>query len=372
VTKPLPSDGPDREIFLRALREYSENCQPPMLTVGCPFAYDLRGGGRGCLEECITLLAEHQAPPPVDEIRVGGNLALRPRIPRPRRGIAARPRPFDAAEDYYTDSRLADYAQWRITSLLEALRRLVIWVDVTDSSERSARLEEVRGEIGRRGLDSERIIRNGLARPIAMTIMAKAIISQVIGEIDTDNPAARRIKPWVPVLGLDSLMPTGTDDIAQIIIDRFDLDLLFRVMGWVHTGPLEDILDLISPGDLSRYVRPDDDARCEWLVDRFTQTYLWGWRLSSLKLEWKYQHGMLEPPYGNADMSARTVREDDLAKQIAAVTVEEDDLAVASRTTSRALDFVPVAADLLNSGRRKEAAAIFEAVSTLSPNDPFA
>jgi hypothetical protein len=345
-----------------------------MLTAGCPFAHDLPGGIRGCLEECMTLLAEHQAPPPVDEIRVGGNLALRPRIPRPRREVTAKPRLFDAAEDFYSDSRLADVSQWRITSILEALRRFVTWVDVKDSAERSSRLEEIKREVERRGLDFSRIIRYGLGSEIAMTIMTNATLSQVIGEIngigESVNPAFMRIRAWVPVLGLENLEPVRSDDIAQIIIDAFELDLLLKVMGWVHGAPLEDIMDLIPPSDLDRYVWHEDDIECEWLVDRFTQTYLWRWKLSSLKLEWKYQHGMLAPPCGDSDMTARSVKEEDLANQISALTIDEDDRAASKH--SRAYDFVSIAANLLNAGRRKEAAAIFEAVSTLSPRDPLA
>src|ERR1017187_4427562 len=121
----MPSSGPEQEIFLRALREYSEQCRPPMLTAGCPFAHDLPGGIRGCLEECMTLLAEYQAPPPIDEITFGNSLALRPRLPRARRGPLPKSKPFDAAEIYHTDSQLADITHWRITALLEALKRLL-------------------------------------------------------------------------------------------------------------------------------------------------------------------------------------------------------------------------------------------------------
>lgn len=97
----LPNEGAGREIFLRALREYSERCSPPELTPGCPFAIETLNGARGCGEECVDLLAAHRAPPPVEEIRLGGGFALRPRRPRARHGGGRRPKPFDMGELYH-------------------------------------------------------------------------------------------------------------------------------------------------------------------------------------------------------------------------------------------------------------------------------
>jgi hypothetical protein len=58
----LPSSGPERVIFLRALQQFSDECQPPELQPLCPFSVELVDEGRGCAEECMDILAEHGDP----------------------------------------------------------------------------------------------------------------------------------------------------------------------------------------------------------------------------------------------------------------------------------------------------------------------
>lgn len=58
----LPSEGPEREIFLVALQQFSDRCDAPNLIAACPFSVDLPTGGRGCGEECEQLLDAHGRP----------------------------------------------------------------------------------------------------------------------------------------------------------------------------------------------------------------------------------------------------------------------------------------------------------------------
>jgi hypothetical protein len=58
----LPSSGPERVIFLRALQQFSDECEPPELQPLCPFSVDLADGGRGCAEECMDILAKYGDP----------------------------------------------------------------------------------------------------------------------------------------------------------------------------------------------------------------------------------------------------------------------------------------------------------------------
>jgi hypothetical protein len=147
-----------------------------------------------------------------------------------------------------------------------------------------------------------------------------------------------------------------------------------QITRWVRTAPLGDVIDLIPPSrGLNEYEFDKDDDpsclhECQWLLDRFTTTYLWQWKLSSMKLEWKYQHGLLAPHCNNSDMATIRISESDLAKQIAVQSVEEKE---SNTPKFGAADYVPVALNLLGAGRRKEAAAIFEATASLSPRDPF-
>lgn len=47
----LPQDPREREILLRALRRYSDDCEPPELTPDCPYSEKAGPGLRGCGNE---------------------------------------------------------------------------------------------------------------------------------------------------------------------------------------------------------------------------------------------------------------------------------------------------------------------------------
>ncbi len=110
---PLPDSGPEREIFLRALRRFSDACEPPDLIAECPFSIDLPGGGRGCGEECLELLDRYGLPPPAGQVSMGsgGMAAHSMGTPRRPRSDSAH-KPFDAAENFYRDSDNADRSRW--------------------------------------------------------------------------------------------------------------------------------------------------------------------------------------------------------------------------------------------------------------------
>ena len=72
MAEELIGDQNDSQIFLRALRDYSESCEPPNLKQDCPFAIDISPGLRGCGEECMDLLGRFGAPPPLDNV-LGAN-----------------------------------------------------------------------------------------------------------------------------------------------------------------------------------------------------------------------------------------------------------------------------------------------------------
>lgn len=59
MSAPLPSGGPERTLFLRALREYSTSCTPPELTPGCPFFRVDPTIGPWCREECMDVLGRY-------------------------------------------------------------------------------------------------------------------------------------------------------------------------------------------------------------------------------------------------------------------------------------------------------------------------
>ena len=98
----LPRDPRVREIFLRALREYSERCEPPGLTPDCPYSIVTKDPGvRGCGEECMDLLGKYNAPRPSEEVEhEGGVWIRRSRRPRARRPQQPHTKPYDARQVY--------------------------------------------------------------------------------------------------------------------------------------------------------------------------------------------------------------------------------------------------------------------------------
>jgi len=94
---PLPPSGPAKEIFVRALREFSDSCQPPALKPTCPFSTETHPGVRGCGEECMDLLASFESGEAAErtEVSLGDGIALRPRH-RARRGPDPSARAMDA------------------------------------------------------------------------------------------------------------------------------------------------------------------------------------------------------------------------------------------------------------------------------------
>ena len=60
----LPDSGPEREIFIAALRNYSDTCEAPLLQPDCPFATLTDPDTRGCGEECIDLFAAYHGDEP--------------------------------------------------------------------------------------------------------------------------------------------------------------------------------------------------------------------------------------------------------------------------------------------------------------------
>jgi hypothetical protein len=90
MTDPLPAAGPERLIFVRALREFSNNCLPPHLEPRCPF-FRVGPDGPYCFEECMDLLAVYEPEGPSDTSLVCPGTSLLGRCVEPGADESARP-----------------------------------------------------------------------------------------------------------------------------------------------------------------------------------------------------------------------------------------------------------------------------------------
>lgn len=368
----LPEAGPERDIFLRALRDYADCCEPPHLTASCPFSIDLPKGGRGCGEQCIDLLAKHGAPDGIDEIQLGSGIGLtRRRRPRRRSGPDAESKAFDAMELFLRD-RDQPLEFQSTTSLMMGLKALIVTPPPEDEArlgKRTHRVEEICGELETRGFDTGLIIRGGLVDELALVIAV--ITTAPIAEPDPDDPmsqlASRLRTKWrdegffAGHVGVDE--PISDDNrLAQRIYA-----VQAEVIEWIKSAPAVELVAWVPKRDITQYKASPPDSDGRWLVDRFTGTYFDDWTLDSLRAEWEWITGRRSSPVPQAAMGERRTPPDAISAQIADLSVA----GIARRSPTGQLPHTmglhKLAQEYLESRRYLAAAAVFEAALVVEP-----
>jgi hypothetical protein len=384
INDPLPDSGPEREIFLRALRRFSDECEPPELIAECPFSVDLPGGGRGCGEECLELLDRYGVPRSAGQVLMGSGGMAAHSLGRPRRPQPGPTRPFDAAENFYRDSDNADRSRWQTSSLLYGLRNAYLpRVDSLLDPQRCDKLIAAADELRRREFDVDALLRLGLGAKLAAALTVAIVMPDFLAAQRSqrgirDKPTeARRPGPpagWPKLLdavlevggpeGIDPPPPDAGDlAIAQYrVLAALTGQFMGRAAIWAQTAPVDDLMNLRPPAvddflayDLGREPpsRPES-RRQRWVIDRFTQTYLKDWSTDSLKLEWRYQQGEEEPPCPPQEMAGRSVDTNELARALAQATTS-------SSGSDMMSVLLPTAVRLLSEGNRGAAATMFDA-----------
>lgn len=317
-----PADCPRvREIFLRALREYSESCEPPGLIPDCPYSIETHDPGvMGCGEECMDLLGRYNAPRPSQEVRVGPGVWLRrSRRPRARRSQQPLAKSYDARQVYLEDQAYGP-PRWRLAALLFGLLEVARTPPSSDSyqaSDRRERIDELIGLVEGRGLDFEVHVLPTLRFDVGSAVFAN-LPRRHKSETPLHHPDHMNIwSSWVDGV-LEAAEPSQTTKPHE---GRHD-PLLPATMKWARTTDASTLLDWtpsnLPPADEASPPPVDKpDAVGRWIVTRFTETYLEGWDISSLGKEWLYLHGQHPPPCSPIEMSVREVPEPELAKEMA-------------------------------------------------------
>jgi hypothetical protein len=196
VTPSLPADGPAHEIFLRALRHFSNTCEAPALHPDCPYAVVTSTPGvRGCGEECLNLTAEYGVDATTDRVMdLTGGISLRLRRPRARRDPGPTVKPFDAREIQLQDRPVPVGESWRITSLLMELISELSTPPVLREPGSLERVRDLMGELAKRGVDDERVVRFGLARTISSYIVVAVLVPVLVAHADPDDELAREYR----------------------------------------------------------------------------------------------------------------------------------------------------------------------------------
>ena len=368
----LPEDTRVREILLRALREYSESCEPPGLTPDCPYSIATQDPGvMGCGEECMDLLGKYNAPRPSEEVEHGVGVWIRPRRPRARRPQRPHAKPYDARQVYLEDEASGPPPRWRLAAILVGLVEVATKppsLDEHQASERKAQIKKLIRLVEGRGLNFETHV-----LPALRFDVGSAVFANLPRPNRNSTTSCRHMDGWSA--WVDAVLAADRDQ-TKPAHDRRNNPLLQATIRWAHTADTQALLDWVPPefpmtDDTSAVVAEKPDADGRWIVTRFTATYLHQWDPSSLRREWLYLHGQHSPPCSPIEMSVREVPESELAKEMA------DRLA---RQPSDHHSYGPDLADrlvipavkFLTDGRRIEAAALFEAAVSESPDSPTA
>lgn len=355
----LPQDRRERAIFLQALREYSENCEPPELTPDCPFSTRVRPGEWGCGEECMDLLARHGAPGPSEEIEIGEDLvARRIRRPRARRVRSPVAKAYDAREIYLSEKDIGPPAAWRLASVLTGLIELIQKPPPAEAFRATQRLVDI-DELIRcaesKGLDLDRHLLLHLR-----FYTASAVFHELVAHRDSESgPFADTARQgWLALAG-EYLQSDKAGEAIKPLSSAYR-ELSTTVFSWARTAPKDDLFEWVAPSaPVTDHSAPPRDKSADdgiWIIHRFTKTYVDEWSISALRNEWRYLHGQYPSPCDPREMRVRHVSPDEIAPVMADRLANKRD-----PHTDLTNMLVGPALTFLEDGRRTEAAALFEA-----------
>ena len=399
MTEELIGDQNASQIFLRALREYSESCEPPNLKHDCLFAIEISPGHRGCGEECMDLLGRFGAPRPLDSaIGANGITIRRLRRPRPRHSATRDMQAFDARAAYLSESERSPRQQWSMQSLLYRLKELVQTPPWTFSEVNESRIEQISNIthlLSARGLDLNRHLDTAIRLQVRMSLFQLIAPSQIAKFEDSI-----KVEVWreyiteaietiesIESIAKKSLTPSAKKDNSLLFRTHVALGLwadhisLDSIIAWeVPAQKFSEILK--SPPDMKFDEAFINDKRNgKWLVDRFTETYIDRWDTESLCREWSFIHGQIAPPCSPFELKSREVKVSALSQEMSdrLVRVNKNQSSRVKtlqtpehQTGLMTSQLVKPAVGFLSQGRFIEAQALFEAILQMDPSDPDA
>jgi tetratricopeptide (TPR) repeat protein len=226
------------------------------------------------------------------------------------------------------------------------------------------------GVLGYRGFDPDHLIRRGLAENVKLGLASW--LGRAVHNTDDPRRAWKHFDPWrrffEKAIGDDA-------PLEDYISTALNGSTAQNLDSWIATASIDDILLLTPPGEITNVIPqgpPDEVAEIwGWIVERFTQTYLNHWSLTSLKQEYSFVRGSWNPQFSTELLADRVIAREDITAALADRTLladDADDAVEPSIMTS----FTDQALALLADGQRNAAAAIFNAARTLKPNDTIA
>lgn len=342
-------DLPDAELKIVSLVRYIDSCRPAHRHRDCPFAIE-QGGELSCREQCRDVL--------VSSARRGHSPT--------KEGTQI----FDARQLRLSEAGATPNVLWHTSSLLQVLRAVArtppFHADGSFSLRRNIDVTSALGALGCRGLDPDKLLRYGMASTVKL-----ALAGWLEGRVRTGEPRGdgAMFGQWREFFEQDGL---GDPSPGSYIAAAMYGPTARRLNTWLESAELDAILRWKRP---ESRVEPspvassrEDVELWTWVVERFTETYLQSWSISSLQCEYRYLRGEWLPDIPEDVLVDRTETQERVAAAIADRTVGRDD--VTDPATMNSLVYQSLS--LIEQGQRSEAAALWDAARRLRPNDPRA
>jgi hypothetical protein len=289
-------------------------------------------------------------------------------------------RPFDASEVLLRD-RDKPCVERRTASLVKELRDLVVQrtADEGAADLRREKFDRLDEELRSRGIDVDSLVRFGMGPEIFAIHVAPVFLRLVLPADVAEEVIGGRGNFKIEITRAKS--SNASDDVEDITSDVIakalsEAHASMDVM--VNQAPVRVLLK-IDPEPEAGFMGTRSDSLKEelidsyrWLVERFSETFLKEWSTESLHLEYRWVHASGATPCPEDLMSDRVVDNTDLVREIAERAALDDStksegLDSESELTSRMQVY---ARTLVEHGRYREAAALFEFSLQRHPDDP--
>ncbi len=336
----------ESDLVIVSLVRYADSCDPARRHSDCPFAVEHQGK-LTCHEECRGVIRS---------------------LLRRGRGEPASRSKFDARRLRLSEPDGPPDILWHTSSLLQvvtaATRACPLRGDGSLGLRRLVDATSALGALGGRGLDPEDLIRRGFARSV------KLALALWLGRRSDDRLSNwEHIAQWRTIFKKGIVGQATPEGYLEAISDGPVAEYL---NAWIATASVEDVL-LWRPPDRHTEPRATEPATEDmeiwtWVVERFTQTYLDRWSLSSLKREYAFVQGSWQPDFSTEVLAERVVLREEVATALADRAMVSSDVIDPATMES----FTEQAVALLRDGQRTAAAALFNAARMLKPNDRMA
>jgi hypothetical protein len=332
----------ESDLVIVSLVRYADSCDPARRHSDCPFAVENQGK-LTCHEECRGV--------------------IRSRLRRGRGEPASSSQAFDARQLRLSEPPTAPDILWHTSSLLQVVvavaRSAPFLGDGSLALRRLVDATSALGALGCRGLDPEQLVRHGVAQFVKLALAAS------IGKA-SDGPLSEHISHWRNIFEKAVTSQGSPEGYFSAV---FEGPVTQYLNTWIATASIEDVLlwkpPTCDPGPEATDTTTEDVEIWTWIVDRFTQTYLDRWSLSSLKREYSFVQGSWQPDFPTEVLAERVVAREEVATALADRAIVSSDTIDPSVMNA----FTEQAVTLLRDGQRTAAAALFNAARVLKPND---